>query len=333
MIFLSLCVFLPVLTTNALLVNRTIDDTYGDSATGLHPVTYHPQDAWNVGSTCRTCDFYPGNLGFKQAAGGIAAAAVDVTKPYNATWHDSTYQPSAPNSTITVEFVGQAIYVFNILANTVKAKSITTSTHLVFTLDGAVVGQYTHTPDPTGPQLLYDMPVYVNPGMVHDKHTLIISAGGSEKSLFLFDYITYTADVPDASLSAVATSLSATRTGLGTDVPPGEASSAPPNQHNDQVTTSQTSFSSHLPTSKHQLTQPLSTFSCLTRLRPSCEYFPSTPSRSSLVPRIHWRSCRGFSTRRPPRCRSHSSFPPGSASAQGHAQASTNSRSLLVPHR
>lgn len=199
--------FLPVLASTAIVVNHTIDDTFGDSATGLYP-TYLPAGRWATGSTCRTCNIYPGNLGFEQHGSGTAGAAVNITQAHNGTWRDSTYHPNQPNSTITVTFVGQAVYVYNIIANAVKRT--TTLTSLVFTIDGVYVDQYIHTPDPAGPLLLYKVPVYVNSSLPHGIHTLVISAGGTEPSLILFDYIVYTVDEPAVSLSLSLTGTSRT---------------------------------------------------------------------------------------------------------------------------
>lgn len=50
--------------------NFTIDDTFGDSATGLSP-TYSTN--WNVGQTCSGCAVVP-----------------DASKTFMGTWHDTT---------------------------------------------------------------------------------------------------------------------------------------------------------------------------------------------------------------------------------------------------
>lgn len=108
----------------AILVNHTIDDVYGDSSTGLFPI-YSPSDKWAVGSMCTTCSIFPGNLGFNGP--GLAAAEVDITQAFMQTWHDSTYIGGPPVN-VSVYFVGQAVYVYNIIANAVP--DITTNTSL-----------------------------------------------------------------------------------------------------------------------------------------------------------------------------------------------------------
>ena len=74
-VVLSLCCsgVLPVL------VNRTIDDFYGDSVTGALPV-YSPSDGWTSGNTCVGCRFN--------------SSIADVNKTFDKTWHDATYLPS-----------------------------------------------------------------------------------------------------------------------------------------------------------------------------------------------------------------------------------------------
>lgn len=175
-----------------MLVNYTIDDFQGDS--DPYPLAYSPSSQWAFGPQCTTCNIYPGNLAYNGS--GVAGAAVDVAQTFGGTWHDTTFHPGDPGYNVTASFVGQAVYVFNIIANDVD--ETTTTTDLVFTLDGVVVGQYTHIPDPSGPKLMYQVPVYINSSMPHANHTLTMSAGEAETSLILFDYIIFTANEPAA---------------------------------------------------------------------------------------------------------------------------------------
>ncbi|EIW63887.1 uncharacterized protein TRAVEDRAFT_111481, partial [Trametes versicolor FP-101664 SS1] len=186
----TLCFLLLAVACTAALVNHTIDDKYGDSSTGIIP-TYRPKENWAYGDTCRSCNLYPANLGHIPP-GSLNGTAVDTAQVFNGTWHDTTQSPGSPPRNITVQFVGQAVYVFNIIANIVPFTS--TNTSLVFSLDDKIVGQYVHPADPFGPELMYNVAVYTNHSIPHDNHTLVIStkAEGTESSLVLFDYVVYT---------------------------------------------------------------------------------------------------------------------------------------------
>ncbi|EIW63894.1 uncharacterized protein TRAVEDRAFT_110984, partial [Trametes versicolor FP-101664 SS1] len=161
---------------DGVLVNRTIDDNLGDSVTGEQP-TYLPDGGWALGSVCTTCNIHPG--------------LVNLNKTFDQTWHDTTHHPGGPDQVITATFSGVAVYVFNIIANTVGAT--TTLTNLSFTLDGELVGSYLHAPD-TSTDILYNVSVYSNTSLTNGPHTLEIQPTGPFSSLILFDYIAYTVD-------------------------------------------------------------------------------------------------------------------------------------------
>ncbi|KAI0640173.1 hypothetical protein C8Q77DRAFT_1024669, partial [Trametes polyzona] len=161
--------------STATLLNRTIDDQLGDNSTGVLP-TYFPAGGWSFGPLCVSC-----------AVGG--AVPVDHTQLFKETWHDTTYLGTGPVCSMTASFTGQAVYVFNMVANNVSIAP-TTAANLSFTLDGELVGHYTHQPDLSGPTLLYQVPVYVNTNLPHGEHTLVMSAAG--RSNIIFDYIVYT---------------------------------------------------------------------------------------------------------------------------------------------
>jgi hypothetical protein len=67
---------LLVRSVTASLMNRTIDDQYGDSVTKLLP-SYSPFAGWSQGANCSTCGAQP-NTG----------------QAFSGTWHDSTHYPS-----------------------------------------------------------------------------------------------------------------------------------------------------------------------------------------------------------------------------------------------
>ena len=67
--------------------NRTIDDNYGDSATGAKP-TY--SDGWNYGPDCPGCFVQP-----------------VVGETFDKSWHDVTASPSDPAPrNVTLTFTG-----------------------------------------------------------------------------------------------------------------------------------------------------------------------------------------------------------------------------------
>ncbi|KAI0717143.1 hypothetical protein C8Q76DRAFT_616887, partial [Earliella scabrosa] len=157
-------------------VNRTIDDQWGDSLSGALP-QYDPPDRWQQGLHCRTC-----------------AISFDTSLVYRGTWHDSTaYDPDddpIPH-TLTVEFVGTAVYVYNVLANTVYGYSNDKPppTILSIFLDNQPVGQFRHTPTDTTAFQFNEL-VYSTHGLSDTTHTLKLQA--FNWSLVLFDYIVYT---------------------------------------------------------------------------------------------------------------------------------------------
>ncbi|KAI0652613.1 hypothetical protein C8Q79DRAFT_111415 [Trametes meyenii] len=189
------CTFLSVVATSARLVNRTIDDKNGDSASGALPV-YSPDNAWADGSICATCNIFP--QGASHAGTGVA---VELSKTFRSSWHDSTYHPGLGPSTITVRFTGKAVYVYNLIANNVA--QTTTVTNLTFSLDGMLVGNFFHQPEVNADPLVYNVTVYANTSLSHSPHTLVISASGVAPSLVLFDYIVYTID--EAAINATST--------------------------------------------------------------------------------------------------------------------------------
>ncbi|KAI0354713.1 hypothetical protein OH77DRAFT_1404809, partial [Trametes cingulata] len=157
----------------SLSVNRTIDDEKGDSVSGVVP-SYSPIGSWSQGSTCEGCFIH-----------------LDPSQTFDGTWHDSTHTPGDPEPrVITAHFTGTAVYVYNVLANTVPFT--TTYTNIVFTLDGTSAGSFVHVPtDSTDFQ--YDVPVFARDGLPNTDHTIVIEAtGDTNSSLVLFDYIVYT---------------------------------------------------------------------------------------------------------------------------------------------
>jgi hypothetical protein len=174
--FLSLSwIFLaPVAAT---IVNRTIDDTFGDSQTG-QLVTYLPATVgvWED-ETCAGCAIRP-----------------SVLQAFKNTYTAATYNPGLENMNITMQFNGTAIYVFFILANN-AGDGITTLTLANFTLDGNPPQLFQHAPDLTTTDILFNQLAFAQTNLINAPHTLVISTSGVDTNVYVnFDYAIYTHD-------------------------------------------------------------------------------------------------------------------------------------------
>ena len=169
--------FLPSCAARGTSTNRTIDDYYGDPFTHLTP-QYSPSEQWGQGTADNNhCLIRPSPSQF-----------------YDGTWHYTTFHPSTPGTvppTITIQFTGTAVYVFNALANHIIG-DLDAITNMTFSLDGETVGKFVQTPTfPSGFQ--YNVPVYANQSLENTNHELVIkAAAGQHPSLILFDYVVYT---------------------------------------------------------------------------------------------------------------------------------------------
>ena len=179
----SLVLFLALFSVPAAssLVNVTVDDQLGDPNTGLFPVYLPVQPpTWHAGSPMENC------TGCK-----IQPYTLDLNQIHARTWHDATHTPPDTPATITVSFSGSAVYVFNIVPNSLPGTA--TFTNISFAIDGEHVYSFLHAPDPSS-IILYNYPVYSNTTLQDGLHTLVMSAGGDTKSLVLFDYLIYTTE-------------------------------------------------------------------------------------------------------------------------------------------
>ncbi|KAI5115992.1 hypothetical protein M0805_009064, partial [Coniferiporia weirii] len=167
---LAISLFVRLELSRGTLVNRTIDDQFGDPVTGVLP-TYEGYN-WEQGATC--------------------------------SWHDATWVPGDSGGDImTVNFTGSAVYVFIILANNLDPT--TTLTRLSFSLDGEVVGSFVHSPT-TSTDYEYNVTAYANDNLANAQHTLIMQTTGDTPTLILFDYVIYSTDdeVPVTTLSTTS---------------------------------------------------------------------------------------------------------------------------------
>ncbi|KAI0704702.1 hypothetical protein C8Q76DRAFT_180794 [Earliella scabrosa] len=211
-------------------VNRTIDDQSGDSVTGILP-RYEPPAAWQHGNGCKECIIRP-----------------DPSQVYKGTWRDTTLEPlnidpfPSPH-TITIQFVGAAVYVYNLLANTVDGypNGKPPPTTLTFALDGESAGDFSHTPT-SAVGYEYNALVYSNDNLADAGHTLLIQATG-DWSLVLFDYVIYTSTEPDPLPSTSPTPSSSPLLSSASSTN-GAASFSSPHRAASTSTSSSTSSSS-----------------------------------------------------------------------------------------
>ncbi|KAK2466636.1 hypothetical protein APHAL10511_000894 [Amanita phalloides] len=198
-----LTIFLIFSTTQAALVNRTIDDTYGDSVTGQKP-TYTPASSsiWQ-GPSCTGCAIQP-----------------NPSLAFDGTWTAATYNPSLQNINITLRFTGVSIWVFFILPNANRlGTTVTSNTECNFTLDGQAAGSFIHEPNEDTFNMQYNATAFSRTGLSNAPHLLVISTNDVPYNVFLnFDYAIYTTDVPDSATFTTARSTSSS-TSSSTAVP------------------------------------------------------------------------------------------------------------------
>ncbi|KAH9829640.1 uncharacterized protein C8Q71DRAFT_717950 [Rhodofomes roseus] len=201
------------------LTNRTIDDYYGDSVTGLQP-QYRSGSAWNYGPQCPGCFIQP---------------AAD--EAFDQSWHDVTASPNDPGpSNVTLTFTGTAVWVYGVVPNYVQYA--TTFVNVSFELDGKVAGLYTHVPS-TSTSYEYNVTLFSNTGLANTQHTLVISPQREpDTSYMAFDWAQYTYDVTTSSSTGSSTSSTASG---------GGSSSTSVVQSPSQSASGFTSTSSHAP--------------------------------------------------------------------------------------
>ncbi|KAJ7063635.1 hypothetical protein C8F01DRAFT_1368151 [Mycena amicta] len=171
-------------------VNRTIDDEFGDLATGLHPI-YTPDEFWSLvclfqeqsnvfthrqDSTCETCVLHP-----------------NPALAFNGTWHDSSQFTNTTPVSVTLQFSGTGIYVFCIVPPVLPG--VVSRYRLNYTLDSSgssgtpTTGNFSLDPI-SRTDYTYNLPVVSMSGLSNGAHTLLVST--NDASVFLFDYAVYT---------------------------------------------------------------------------------------------------------------------------------------------
>jgi len=180
----------------AVLVNRIIDSQYGDLTTGFIPVYHSPQHAWDD-QTCGECYIQP-----------------DPARAFDRTWMAATYYPDYGNLNFTLKFTGVAIWVFFILSNANNHGTITiTNTQCNFTLDGKLAGNFSHEPDLSTYDLIYNATVFSKAGLANTSHELLVSVNDYPNTTFVnFDWAMYTIDVDPSTLTNTTSSSNGSAT-------------------------------------------------------------------------------------------------------------------------
>ncbi|KAF9000994.1 hypothetical protein BDQ17DRAFT_1426819 [Cyathus striatus] len=118
-----------------------------------------------------------------------------------------------------MEFEGIAIYVFFILPNLQQSDSITTFSAANFTIDGQIVGNFSHSPDLSTTEILYNQMVFNKTDLPNGMHQLVVSPALYDMSVFIsFDYAIYT-QVIDETVSTNLYSSSSTFSTTKSDAP------------------------------------------------------------------------------------------------------------------
>ena len=200
-----------LLSTNAKTVTRYIDDTSGDSVTGLKP-EYYPLDGnvWQD-QTCRLV--------------GGCKIVPDPQLAHNRTYHAATYRPDKmsnmgfilrfngtnwnqrwihiqifPVWLVAVGLLGESLLgtgvaVYFILspgADILNDSEVITNTECEFKMDGVSMKNYTYNPLPQH-EMEYNVEAYKVEGLDNRLHVLQVQTGKKERQVFMaFDYATYT---------------------------------------------------------------------------------------------------------------------------------------------
>lgn len=106
-----LLALLLVTQAHTILVNTTVDDTFGDQLTGKK-IEYYPVGAWDWGDQCSACEFhhYAQLLGLNCCTGTTDG---NRTQVYQHTWHVSTFDPQLGNTDYVTETPSLKFLDFN----------------------------------------------------------------------------------------------------------------------------------------------------------------------------------------------------------------------------
>ncbi|KAI0697161.1 hypothetical protein BC835DRAFT_1270856 [Cytidiella melzeri] len=158
--------------------NVTVDDQLLSANTSAgFSLQYLPDDVWQQGNGCAACALHP-----------------SPSSMFQNTWHDTSTGSKLLARQIEVNFIGTAIYVFFTVPDLLNSPGLVPfTTNLTFTLDGEMVGQYSHQPEGTT-DYLYNVPCYTNDSLSPGSHFLDVSVEpyNGSPSFALFDYLIYT---------------------------------------------------------------------------------------------------------------------------------------------
>ncbi|KAF5387139.1 hypothetical protein D9615_001526 [Tricholomella constricta] len=174
--FLAAFFILTLLGPAAAAVNRTIDDTYGDSVTKNRPV-YLPTTlgVWED-ARCKECTLVP-----------------DQHSAFQESWTAASYHPAKSESMfIELSFKGTAIYIYFILVNSQGWAT----TACDFILDNRAAGSFVHHPSLADPDFIYHALVFSRTDLPNDDHKLVVSVTGDDVVFINFDYAIYTVEDP-----------------------------------------------------------------------------------------------------------------------------------------
>jgi len=128
---------------------------------------------------------------------------------------DDTWEAGDGALFVELEFIGSAVYMFNIIPNDQE----NAVTNLTFILDDIVDQHFLWMPNGQS-TFLYNVSVYAKTGLSHGLHTLqMVTQNGTQDETILFDYAIYTksdsspSSSSDSSPSSSASATSSSHTG------------------------------------------------------------------------------------------------------------------------
>ncbi|KAJ6562193.1 hypothetical protein B0H19DRAFT_942719 [Mycena capillaripes] len=160
-------------------VNRTIDDVFGDSVTGVM-VQYLPEvpasdePLWINQTSCAGCLNVP-----------------DATLTLDNTWSAARYLANVGSLSLSMKFTGTSIYVFFVVPNFAAGSGLASTVRCDFFIDGIPAGSFTHESDGSG-EFAYNALVYKNTTVSDGDHVLLIETTGADPAIIIFDYAIYT---------------------------------------------------------------------------------------------------------------------------------------------
>ncbi|KAJ7061717.1 hypothetical protein C8F01DRAFT_1286723 [Mycena amicta] len=171
---LPLLLLLLCTIVQGLAVNRTIDDTRGDSVTGQAVQFLPASTVWFTSTTCTECLDVP-----------------DASLSADNTWTAALYLASIRSISVTMKFSRTAIYIFFIIPNFAAETGLESEVLCDFLIDGAKVGNFHHQSDGSG-GFAYNSLVYQKTGIPNGNHVFVIQTTGTTPAVVIFDRAIYT---------------------------------------------------------------------------------------------------------------------------------------------